>query len=50
MLKIKWADRITNEKVLDKIKEMKPMWKNLSERGIQMKKHPLRHWDFLGIF
>ena len=46
MLEIKWVDRITNEEVLDKIKENRTMWKNLKRR-VQMIKHTLRHSTLL---
>ena len=32
MLKINWVARITNEKVLDKIKEKRMLWNHLRKR------------------
>ena len=32
MLKIKWVDRITNEKVLEKIREKSRLWNNRKKR------------------
>lgn len=47
MLKINWVDKISNEEVLDRIKERITLQKNLVKRRAQMIGHRLRH---LGIF
>lgn len=39
ILKINWVQRITNEKVLDRIRKKRTLWKNLSKRRTQMIGH-----------
>jgi len=43
MLRIKWIDRITNEAVLNRIKEKKILWHIIKVRRAKMIGHLLRH-------
>lgn len=43
MLKIKSQDRITNEKVINKIREKRTFCKDLSKKRAQMVGHTLKH-------
>uniref|UniRef100_A0A2S2P7C6 Uncharacterized protein n=1 Tax=Schizaphis graminum TaxID=13262 RepID=A0A2S2P7C6_SCHGA len=43
MQKINWADRITNEEVLEKVSERKSMWKSIQKRRNELIGHILRH-------
>jgi hypothetical protein len=43
MLRIKWIDRITNEAVLNRIKEKKILWHTVKVRRTKMIGHLLRH-------
>ena len=42
IMKIKWIDRITNEKVIERIRERRILWKSLRKRRGQMMGHTLR--------
>jgi len=43
ILKIKWIERITNETVLDRIKEKRELWHIIKVRRDKMIRHLLRH-------
>jgi len=43
MLKIKWIERITDEAVLDRIKEKRELWHTIKVRRDKMTGHLLRH-------
>uniref|UniRef100_A0A2S2QKX3 Uncharacterized protein n=1 Tax=Sipha flava TaxID=143950 RepID=A0A2S2QKX3_9HEMI len=43
MLRIKWIDKITNEAVLNRIKEKKVLWYTIKVRRAKMIGHLLRH-------
>jgi len=47
MLKIKWTDRITNEKVFQRVKEERPLLKILNNRRHSWIGHIIRHNEFV---
>ena len=47
MMNIKWMDRITNEEVLERIREKRTLWMSLRKRRGQMLGHTLRHGGLL---
>jgi hypothetical protein len=47
MLKVKWTDRITNEKVFQRVKEERLLLKNLNYRRHSWIEHIIRHNEFV---
>lgn len=47
MLKIPWIGRVTNEEVLNKIKEKRQLWKSIQSRRDKMIGHILRNRSLL---
>lgn len=47
--KINWADRITNEEVLERVSERKSIRKNIQKRQSELIGRTLRHKGSLGL-
>lgn len=49
MLKISWRDRTTNEDVLERVLERRPLWKSMKKKQNEWIGHILRHCGSLGL-
>uniref|UniRef100_A0A8D8S526 Endonuclease-reverse transcriptase n=1 Tax=Cacopsylla melanoneura TaxID=428564 RepID=A0A8D8S526_9HEMI len=47
MMRIKWTERMTNERVLEMVQEERQIWKVLTERRHKWMGHVYRHNDFI---
>ena len=49
MLKIRWVDRVTNEEVLNRIREKRSLWHDLIKRRVRVVGHILRHEGIVNL-
>uniref|UniRef100_A0A8D8M3Q1 Endonuclease-reverse transcriptase n=1 Tax=Cacopsylla melanoneura TaxID=428564 RepID=A0A8D8M3Q1_9HEMI len=47
MMKIKWTERMSNERVLELVQEERQIWKMLTERRHKWMGHVFRHNEFI---